>query len=143
MNLYHPNTYQESYVISDSHSSYLTSDIDATQTNIYINATNMGNFAESGVVWIGSERITYGAKTSTGELKFCTRGTLGTPQQAHLTNAVVQDANQQIPILEHFAHYGDDLQLAYNDSGVSLGDPGFTGNSREHAFIRNAGEGSI
>ena len=76
-------------------------------------------------------------------LFYCTRGTHSTPIQEHTSGTTVIEQNERIPTLESFAHYGDNLRLAYNDSGVSLADPGSPGISPEHAFIRNAGQGSI
>jgi hypothetical protein len=91
-----------------------------------------------GVVWIGTERIEYGAYDGS-TLRYCTRGTRGTTAQAHAVNAVV-NYEPTIPTLDNFAHYGDNLRMAYNDSGVSLSSAGIT---PEHAFIRNMGAGTI
>jgi len=94
-----------------------------------------------GVVWIGTERIEYNA-VSGENLVFCIRGTRGTSSQAHTSGATVTNAgpSQRIPTVQKFSHYEDGLRLAYNDSGISLT---AVGTSPEHAFIRNAGQGSI
>ena len=94
-----------------------------------------------GVVYIDGERIEYNAVEG-NNLLYCTRGTFGTSAKAHNSGATVVNSGAitRIPILDKFSHYGDNLRLAYNDSGTSLS---AAGNSPEHAFIRNAGQGSI
>jgi len=94
-----------------------------------------------GVAWIGSERITYGAIDG-NNLVYVTRGTYATPEQEHTGGTLVNDASSplRIPILSEFGHYGDNLRLAYNDTGVSLAANGTT---PEHEFIRNAGFGTL
>ena len=94
-----------------------------------------------GVVYINGERIEYNA-VSGNNLLYCTRGTLGTSAKAHNSGATVVNSGPttRIPILDKFSHYGDNLRMAYNDSGTSLS---ATGTTPEHAFIRNAGPGSI
>ena len=112
-----------------------------TDTTIVVNdATNL---PDSGVVWMGNERIEYGAKESYvvgGALFYCTRGTYGTPVLNDTPIGTTVRHEPTIPVLENFGHYGDNLRLAYNDSGVSLASAGIT---PEHNFIRNAGSGSI
>ena len=73
---------------------------------------------------------------------FCTRGTLGTSIKAHTSGDTVinNGPTTKIPTVDKFSHYGDGLRLAYNDSGISLS---ATGTTPEHAFIRNAGKGTI
>ena len=100
-----------------------------------------------GVAWIGTERIEYLAIDATGPGTVCkligvTRGTLGTSPKAHSIGDEIWDTgpSTRIPTLEKFSHYGDGLRLAYNDSGTSLSTAGI---SPEHAFIRNAGKGTI
>jgi len=143
INMYEPNITHTSTVIEDSKKTTLTDGISATDTTIAVDAVNLANFDDYGVVWIGSERIEYGAK-DTDNLLFCTRGTLGTSTQEHLPGAVVQHASYTsiIPTAAHFSHYGDNLRMAYNDSGISIADPA-GGITPEHAFIRNAAQGSI
>jgi len=140
MNLYHPNNLQTSTVIEDTRKTEITASIGATDTTIGVLST--AALDDYGVVWIGSERVEYGAKSATN-LLYCKRGTNSTSAQLHLSGTTVVEANEQIPTLARFSDYGDDLRMAYNDSGVSLADPGSPGISPEHAFIRNAGQGSI
>jgi len=140
MNLYHPNNLQTSTVIEDTRKTEITASIGATDTTIGVLST--AALADYGVVWIGSERVEYGAKDTTN-LLYCKRGTNSTSAQEHISGTTVIEANEEIPILARFSDYGDDLRMAYNDSGVSLADPGSPGISPEHAFIRNAGQGSI
>jgi hypothetical protein len=132
------NTY-ESTVIETAKQTTLSSAVTVSDNQLQV--TDASILDSSGVVWIGSERIEYGAKDG-NVLRYCTRGTYGTPAVAHNSSDVVTNAgvSSRIPILENFGHYGDNLKLAYNDSGVSLA---AAGTSPEHAFIRNAGSGSI
>jgi len=141
INMYMPQNIQRSTVIEDNKKTTTTANILATDTTVPVDAVNLANFADYGVAWIGSERIEYNAKDS-DNLLFVQRGTLGTPAQDHDSGSVVAEANSRIPTLDRFAHYEDNLRLAYNDSGVSLADPA-GGITPEHAFIRNAGQGSI
>ena len=94
-----------------------------------------------GVVWIGNERIVYRAIDG-NTLRYCTRGTLGTSATSHTNGATVTDGSSRYLItpVRNFAHYGDNLRHAFNDDGVSLSAAGTTS---EHAFIRNAGKGTL
>ena len=132
------NTY-ESTVIETAKQTTLSSAVTVNDNELQV--TDASILDNSGAVWIGNERIEYGAKDG-NVLRYCTRGTYGTPAVAHNSSDVVTNAgaSSRIPILENFGHYGDNLKLAYNDSGVSLA---AAGTSPEHAFIRNAGSGSI
>ena len=138
MNIWETYRLYESSVIVDATKTFLAQGCTATDTTISLNQIFANMPAGGGVVWIGTERIEYGAYEG-GNLRYCTRGTRGTSSQAHAINAVV-NYEPRVPILDNFGHYGDNLRLAYNDSGVSLAD---AGTSTEHAFIRNAGSGSI
>ena len=93
---------------------------------------------------MGNERIEYGAKDDNfvvgGLLFYCTRGTYGTPVLTDTPIGTTVRHEPRIPTLDNFAHYGDNLRMAYNDSGVSLSSAGIT---PEHAFIRNMGAGTI
>ena len=153
INMFEPMGVHVSNVIVDAKKTALASDITATATDITVTdasildqpsiTTGHGAPNKNGVVWIGTERIEYGAIDDNADtLKFCVRGTMGTGQKAHTSgDTVINSGNTtKIPALEKFSHYGDDLRMAYNDSGISLADPGIT---PEHAFIRNAGQGSI
>ena len=137
IDMYMPQNIQESTVIVDATKTFLASGCDVTDTELDLNQVLAG-MPLSGVVWIGTERIEYGAYDG-GTLRYCTRGTRGTTAQAHAVNAVV-NYEPTIPTLDNFAHYGDNLRMAYNDSGVSLSSAGIT---PEHAFIRNMGAGTI
>ena len=132
------NTY-ESTVIETAKQTTLSSAVTVNDNELQV--TDASILDNSGAVWIENERIEYGAKDG-NVLRYCTRGTYGTPAVAHNSSDVVTNAgaSSRIPILENFGHYGDNLKLAYNDSGVSLA---AAGTSPEHAFIRNAGSGSI
>jgi hypothetical protein len=141
INMYMPQNIQRSTVIENANKTTTTAEVLAADTTIPVNAVNLANFADYGVAWIGSERIEYDAKDS-DNLLYVTRGTLGTPSQVHASASTVIEANSRIPTPDRFAHYEDNLRLAYNDSGVSLADPA-GGITPEHAFIRNAGQGSI
>lgn len=141
INMYMPQNIQRSTVIEDTSKTTTTANVSNTDTTIPVDAANLTNFSDYGVAWIGSERIEYEAKDA-NNLLFVQRGTLGTPTLTHASGSVVIDANQRIPTPDRFAHYEDNLKPAYNDSGVSLADPA-GGISLEHAFIRNAGQGSI
>ena len=137
INMYQPMDLQQSTAIVDANKTFLTTGCTAFSTEIVLNQI-FASMPLSGVVWIGTERIEYGAYEG-ATLRYCTRGTRGTSAQAHAVNAVV-NYEPTIPTLDNFSHYGDNLRLAYNDSGISLS---ATGISPEHAFIRNAGTGSI
>ena len=137
IDMYMPQNIQESTVIVDATKTFLASGCDVTDTELDLNQVLAG-MPLSGVVWIGTERIEYGAYDG-GTLRYCTRGTRGTTAQAHAVNAVV-NYEPTIPTLDNFAHYGDNLRMAYNDSGVSLSSAGI---APEHAFIRNMGAGTI
>ena len=149
MSMYMPNNIQLSNVIVDANKTTTTANVTGLDTTIPVtDATKLDNPCTvvgvgeiPGVVYIGSERIEYSA-VSGNNLLFCTRGTLGTSAKAHSSGATVVNsgATTRIPILEKFSDYGDNLRLAYNDSGISLSAAGI---SPEHAFIRNAGQGSI
>ena len=149
MSMYMPNNIQLSNVIVDTNKTTTTAAVTGLDTTIPVtDATKLdnpdtvyGTGEVPGVVYIGSERIEYSA-ISGNNLLFCTRGTLGTSAKAHDSGATVVNsgATTRIPILEKFSDYGDNLRLAYNDSGISLSAAGI---SPEHAFIRNAGQGSI
>ena len=137
INMYRPDNLQTSTVIEDSKKTTTTGAVGATDTTIPVAST--ANYPDNGVIWIGSERIEYSAKDA-NNLLYATRGTLGTSAIAHNASSVVIDNNQEIPTLNRFSDYGDNLRLAYNDSGISLTAAGTT---PEHAFIRNAGQGTI
>ena len=149
INMYEPQGIHSSNVIVNANKTTTTAAITGTDTTIPVtDATKLDNPSTvigvgeiPGVVYIGSERIEYSA-VSGNNLLFCTRGTLGTSAKAHTSGATVinSGATTRIPTLEKFSHYGDNLRMAYNDSGISLSAAGI---SPEHAFIRNAGQGSI
>jgi hypothetical protein len=137
MNMYMPQNIQESTAIVDATRTFLAFGCTVTDTEIVLNQV-FASMPLSGVVWVGTERIEYGAYEG-ATLRYCTRGTRGTSAQAHAVNAVV-NYEPTIPVLENFGHYGDNLRLAYNDSGISLAASGTT---PEHEFIRNAGSGTL
>lgn len=137
MNIWEQYRIQESTVIVDATITFLAFGCTVTDTEIVLNQV-FASMPLSGVVWIGTERIEYGAYEG-ATLRYCTRGTRGTSAQAHAVNAVV-NYEPTIPVLENFGHYGDNLRLAYNDSGISLAASGTT---PEHEFIRNAGSGTL
>ncbi len=150
INMYEPQGLQESVAIVDTYKTTTTANITATDTTIPLVDAGLMDRVDRGdgdiglvpgVVWIGTERIEYNA-VSGENLVFCTRGTRGTSSQAHTSGATVTNAgpSQRIPTVQKFSHYEDGLRLAYNDSGISLSAAGI---SPEHAFIRNAGQGSI
>ena len=149
MSIYQPNDIQFSNVIIDAHKTTLSSSISATDTTIAVTSASLfdnpgavvGNGEQKGVVYINGERIEYNA-IDNNNLLYCTRGTLGTSSKAHTAGDTVVHSgpSTRIPTLEKFSHYGNNLRLAYNDSGISLSAAGI---SPEHAFIRNAGQGSI
>ena len=143
MNIWETYRLYESSVIVDATSTVVTTTIIASDHDAFMVADASG-FPDSGVVWVGNERIEYGAKgtpTILGTtLFYCTRGTYGTPVLTNTPIGTTVRYEPRVPILDNFGHYGDNLRLAYNDSGVSLAD---AGTSTEHAFIRNAGSGSI
>ena len=143
MNIWEQYRIQESTAIVDATSTVVTATIIASDHDAFVVADASG-FPDSGVVWVGNERIEYGAKgtpTILGTtLFYCTRGTYGTPVLTNTPIGTTVRYEPTIPTLENFGHHGDNLRLAYNDSGVSLADAGIT---PEHNFIRNAGSGSI
>ena len=142
MNIWEQYRIQESTVIVDATSTVTTTVAFRADTTIVVNdATNL---PDSGVVWMGNERIEYGAKDDNfvvgGLLFYCTRGTYGTPVLTDTPIGTTVRYEPRIPVLENFGHYGDNLRLAYNDSGISLAASGTT---PEHEFIRNAGSGTL
>lgn len=143
MSIYQPNDIQISNVIDDAQKTSLSSSVTATDTTIP--ATSLALFdnptTDPGVVYINGERIEYSA-IDNNNLLYCIRGTLGTSAKAHTNGSTIihSGPSTRIPTLEKFSHYGDNLRMAYNDSGTSLS---ATGISPEHAFIRSAGPGSI
>jgi hypothetical protein len=144
INILEQHDVEESIAIVQASTATTQSNITATDTNIpLIDASMLFVPAQGqrGVAWINNERITYGA-IENNTLKYCNRGTYATSAVAHTSGASVIDASipQRVHMLETFAHYGDGLRLAYNDSGVSLASAGIT---PEHAFIRNAGYGTL
>ena len=149
MSIYQPNDIHFSNVIVDAQKTTTTASVAGLDTTIPVtDATVLDNpntvFGVGevpGVVYINGERIEYNA-VSGNNLLYCTRGTLGTSAKSHTSGATVVNSGPttRIPILDKFSHYGDNLRMAYNDSGTSLS---AAGNSPEHAFIRNAGQGSI
>ena len=149
MTIYQPNDIQISNVIIDAEKTTLSSSITATDTTIPVTNRNAfsnqpnSNAQELGVAYINGERITYhSVDEDSSALIYCTRGTLGTSARAHDSGDTIQNSgpSTRIPTLEKFSHYGDNLRMAYNDSGTSLSAAGI---SPEHAFIRNVGAGSI
>ena len=131
---------QESIAIVNANKTTLSNDIREDDTIILLDDVNaLGN--TSGVIWIGTERIVYGAKDANG-IRYCQRGTLGTSAQSHTAGDTVIDAGDSVklPIRNKFGHYGDQLRLAYNELGRSLA---ASGTASDHAFIRDAGEGTI
>lgn len=145
MNYFAPFELEESIAIVDAAKTTLDGAITADATTILVNgsiALNSNVTAENkGVVWIDNERIEYDAIDGY-TLMYCTRGTRGTSSAAHSNNATVIDGGYlyRIPTLDNFVDYGDGLRMAYNDTGVSLSTAGIT---PEHAFIRNAGYGTV
>jgi hypothetical protein len=149
MSVYQPNNIQFSNVIVDAQKTTTTASVTGLDTTIPVaDATVLDNpntvFGVGevpGVVYINGERIEYSA-VSGNNLLYCTRGTLGTSAKAHTSGSTIVHSgpSTRIPTLEKFSHYGDNLRMAYNDSGTSLSAAGTT---PEHAFIRNAGPGSI
>ena len=152
INMYEPQGLQESVAIVDASKTTTTANITATDTTIPVTDDTVLDSVDRGdgdiglvpgVVWIGTERIEYSAvDTTNNQLLFCNRGTRGTSSQAHTSGATVTNAgpSKRIPTVQKFSHYENGLRLAYNDSGISLT---AAGTSPEHAFIRNAGQGSI
>jgi hypothetical protein len=148
-----PSGIEESIAIVDAAKTTLASSITETDTTIaVVNAALLTDPAGTytvyesittprGVVWIGNERIEYGAIEG-NTLVYCIRGTRGTSTTTHSNGASVEDASwtKRIPTLDNFIDYGNGLRMAYNDTGVSLSTAGTT---PEHAFIRNAGFGTI
>jgi hypothetical protein len=145
INYFAPFDLEESIAIVDAAKTTLDGDITADATTIFVTDSNVltsNVTAENkGVVWIGNERIEYNAIEDYA-LMYCTRGTRGTSSVAHSNNATVIDGGYvyRIPTLDNFVDYGNGLRMAYNDTGVSLSTTGIT---PEHAFIRNAGYGTV
>lgn len=145
MNYFAPYDIEESIAIVNSAKTTLNGAITASATSIVVTNGAVLNSSVSadnkGVVWIDNERIEYDAIDG-NTLLYCTRGTRGTGDVAHSSGATVIDGGHKyrIPTLDNFVDYGDGLRLAYNDSGVSLSTTGIT---PEHAFIRNAGYGTV
>jgi len=144
INVFDQYDIEESIAIAQSSQAVVQTTVSETDTTIpLVNASMMTVPAhgEDGIAWIGTERITYGAIDG-NSLLYVTRGTYGTSAQQHLGGTFVQDASipLQIPTPARFSDYGDNLRMAYNDSGVSLSTAGTT---PEHAFIRNAGFGTL
>ncbi|MAI03253.1 MAG: hypothetical protein CMQ75_01825 [Gammaproteobacteria bacterium] len=146
---YQPMDIQISNVIIDSQKTELLADITVFSDEITVNDVtvfddpNVAIASVPGVAWIGTERIEYEAiDIGNSKLFGVTRGTLGTSPQAHSTGDQIWNTgpSTRIPTTEKFSHYGNGLRLAYNDSGVSLASAGTT---PEHAFIRDAGKGTI
>jgi hypothetical protein len=149
MTQYQPQNIQISNVIVDTQKTTITSDITPTSTTIpVVDATVLDDpsvtSGQPGVIYIGNERITYEAIDG-NDLLFCTRGTLGTSVQEHLSGAEVVNSGPRtrIPTTDKFSHYGNGLRLAYNDSGMSLTEHVSVPQTPEHRFIRNAGKGTI
>ena len=143
MNIWEQYRIQESTAVVDATSTVTAASVIASDHDA-IMVDDATGFPDSGVIWMGNERIEYGAKgpsTILGTtLFYCTRGTHGTPVLTNTPIGTTVRYEPTMPVLENFAHYGDNLRLAYNDSGVSLAS---AGTSPEHAFIRNAGPGTI
>ena len=145
MNYFAPYDIEESIAIVDTAKTTLNGALTASATSIVVTsgaALNSVVSAENkGVVWIDNERIEYDAIDG-NTLMYCTRGTRGTGDVAHNTGATVIDGGYlyRIPTLDNFVDYGNGLRMAYNDTGVSLSTTGIT---PEHAFIRNAGYGTV
>ena len=152
---FQPMDIQESHVIVDTKKAELLDNLTVFSNEIRVDditalddPNNLGGInLVPGVAWIGTERIEYLAIDATGpgtigKLIGVTRGTLGTSRQTHSTYDEIWNAgpSTRIPTLEKFSHYGDGLRLAYNDYSTSLTSAGTT---PEHAFIRNAGKGTI
>jgi hypothetical protein len=145
MNYFAPFKLEESIAIVDAAKTTLDGAITADATTILVNSstalTSNVTAENKGVVWIDNERIEYDAVDGY-TLMYCTRGTRGTSSTAHSNNATVIDGGYlyRIPALDNFINYGNGLRMAYNDTGVSLSTTGIT---PEHAFIRNAGYGTV
>ena len=144
INILDQHDVEESIAIVQAATATTQSAISATATDIPLVDASMLYVpaqGQRGVVWIDNERITYGA-VENNTLRYCNRGTYATSATAHASGASAIDASipQRVHMLESFAHYGNGLRLAYNDSGVSLASAGTT---PEHAFIRNAGYGTL
>jgi hypothetical protein len=131
---------QESIVIVDANKTTLSNDIRHDDTTIPLSDVTVLN-DNTGVVWIGNERVEYGARDASN-LLYCKRGTLGTSALDHLTGTTVIDAGDtnKLPIYDNFAHNENNLRLAYNELGVSLSS---SSTEPDHAFIRDAGAGTI
>ena len=145
INYFAPYDLEDSIAIVDAAKTALDGAITASATTIEVTdgavLTQLVTADNKGVVWIDKERIEYdGIDGNT--LLYCTRGTRGTGDVAHETGAVVLDGGYlyRVPILDNFVDYGNGLRMAYNDTGVSLSTAGIT---PEHAFIRNAGLGTV
>lgn len=145
MNYFAPFDLEESIAIVDTAKTTLDGDVAANATTITVLdgsvLTSNVTAENKGVVWIDNERIEYDAIEG-NTLMYCTRGTRGTCGVAHSNNATVIDGGYlyRIPTLDNFIDYRNGLRMAYNDTGVSLSTTGIT---PEHAFIRNAGYGTV
>lgn len=142
INILEQHDIEESIVVAQSTTALIQTAVSTTDTDIELaDASMLYQPVEGvrGVVWIGTERVTYGA-IENNTLRYCNRGSYATAVQDHAAGTSVIDATLKIPTPANFAHYGDGLRLAYNDSGVSLSSAGTT---PEHAFIRNAGFGTL
>ena len=145
MNYFSPYDIEESIAIVNSAKTTLNGAITASATSIVVTSGAVLNSSVSadnrGVVWIDNERIEYDAIDG-NTLMYCTRGTRGTGDVVHSNGATVIDGGHKyrIPTLDNFVDYGNGLRMAYNDTGVSLSTAGIT---PEHAFIRNAGYGTV
>ena len=123
-----------SNVIVDTKKTVPASDVTATATDIPVTnasvldqptiTTGHGAPNRNGVVWIGTERIEYGAIDDNRYAEVRVRGTLGTGQKAHTSGDTVNNSGNTTKIaLEKSSHYGDNLRMAYNDSGITLAGP--------------------
>jgi len=144
MNIYEQYNIEESIALPQTSVAVTASTIAVNATTISLVDASMMTVPSDGVLgvaWIGTERVTYGAIDG-NNLVYVTRGTYSTPPQEHAGGVNVRDASSplRVPSLSEFGHYGDNLRLAYNDSGVSLAANGTT---PEHEFIRNAGFGTL
>jgi hypothetical protein len=154
LNYYYPANVHEATVITQAAKTTVTEEINATSTQIEVaDASALTDPAsiysgvidtvavERGVIWIGSERIEYGAIEG-NTLLYCVRGTRGTSTQTHEIGATVTDYSwpYRIPTTNLYTDYQNALRPAYNDPGISLSS---AGTSPEHEFIRNAGFGTL
>ena len=140
MTYFEPYNLEENSVIVDAAKTTVQIDVNPADTDIEVaNASVLTQV--NGVVWIGNERVEYGAVDG-NTLRYCNRGTYGTSANVHVTGTVVTDASEvyDVTSIRNFAHYGNNLRHAFNDDGVSLSTAGTTS---EHANIRNAGKGTL